>query len=147
MTGDKAAITHDMSPLLYIADRYSKNNYLIDTGAVVSVVPVTNEKQHPTKSSLLAANGTPITVYGEKLISVNLGLRRQFDWVFIIADVRHAIIGADFLQHFQLLVDISGKRLLDNDTKLSTYGEIRHTPNAERILCISCPKSGDRKTR
>lgn len=52
--------------------------FLIDSGADVSVVPKGSGyvQAKPTSMTLFAANGTPIKVYGEALLSVNLGLRR-----------------------------------------------------------------------
>ncbi|GFV55514.1 transposon Ty3-I Gag-Pol polyprotein [Trichonephila clavipes] len=42
--------------------------------------------------------------------NLNLGLRRPFFiWTFIIADVSSPIIGADFLKHFNLLIDLKKK--------------------------------------
>ncbi|GFX29766.1 peptidase A2 domain-containing protein [Trichonephila clavipes] len=41
--------------------------------------------------------------------NLNLGLRRPFIWTFIIADVSSPIIGADFLKHFNLLIDLKKK--------------------------------------
>ena len=35
--------------------------------------------------------------------TINLGLRRTFRWFFLIADVKHPILGVDFLHHFNLL--------------------------------------------
>ncbi|GFU49678.1 hypothetical protein TNCV_2906321 [Trichonephila clavipes] len=51
---------------------------------------------------------------------LNLGLRRPFIWTFIIADVSSPIIGADFLKHFNLLIDLKKKRLVDVETSLFT---------------------------
>jgi hypothetical protein len=53
-------------------------------------------------------------------LSLDLGLRRDFTWRFIIADVTQAIIGADFLSHYGLVVNLRKKRLLDETTSLST---------------------------
>ncbi|XP_036148380.1 uncharacterized protein LOC105840895 [Monomorium pharaonis] len=50
---------------------------------------------------------------------VDLGLRRKFQWQFYVADVGRPIIGADFLRHFNLLVDLNTRRLLDNSTQLA----------------------------
>lgn len=43
---------------------------------------------------------------------------------FIIAEVKQPILGADFLLQNKLLVDISGRRLLDQITSLSVIGSI-----------------------
>ncbi|KAG5327808.1 MOS1T transposase, partial [Pseudoatta argentina] len=55
---------------------------------------------------------------------VNLGLQKTFKWKFCIADVLHPILGADFLSHFGLLIDVKNKRLINNITGLSHYGRI-----------------------
>ncbi|XP_053686175.1 uncharacterized protein LOC128735715 [Sabethes cyaneus] len=67
---------------------------------------------------LFAANGTRIQTYGTKRLTIDLGLRRSFVWVFVIADVKSPIIGADFLKHFGLLADLRRNKLIDNTTRL-----------------------------
>jgi hypothetical protein len=66
-----------------------------------------------------ANNGTNIHTYEWLALSLNLGLRRDFTWRFVAADVRHHIIGVDFLSHFRLLVDCQNNRLLVGITSLS----------------------------
>lgn len=78
-------------------------NFLIDTGANVSVIPVTKtnlkcRNQIKNNYKLFAANGTEINTYGIVTLELNLGLRRSFKWPFIICDVSKPIIGADFLK-------------------------------------------------
>jgi cleavage and polyadenylation specificity factor subunit 1 len=109
--------------------------FLVDTGADVSVIPPSHlERKHPQNLCLEAVNHTPITTYGTRLLTLNLGLRRTFRWAFIVADVRTPIIGADFLHHFSLLVDIKHHKLRDGLTQLSIQGiashdsPISHTP-------------------
>ncbi len=58
-----------------------------------------------------AANNTPIRTYGEHCITLDLGFGKTFSWVFLIADARQRIIGADFLQHFDLIADVRGQRV------------------------------------
>lgn len=88
----------------------------------MSVVPPTRQqKNYPDSHSLLyAANHSPIRTYGEKTITMSLGLRRNFTWKFIIADVTQPLIGADFLSHYNLLVDIRQRKLIDNVTNMHT---------------------------
>lgn len=81
---------------LFLADRKTKIQYLIDTGAVFSVIPPSN-KNLQQQSVLYAANGTPIKCYGTKIIPIDFGLRREMVWEFVVADVTRPIIGADFL--------------------------------------------------
>jgi hypothetical protein len=68
---------------------------------------------------LCTANGTTIHAYGWMPLSLNFGLRRDFTWRFVVADVTRPIIGVDFLSHFGLLVDCRNNRLLDGVTSLS----------------------------
>ncbi|KYN24350.1 hypothetical protein ALC57_04047 [Trachymyrmex cornetzi] len=69
---------------------------------------------------LFAVNNTVIHTYGTKTKILNLGLRRPFRWEFIVAAVKQPIIGADFLTHHGLLPDLKRRRLLDEQTLLST---------------------------
>jgi hypothetical protein len=68
---------------------------------------------------LCAANGTSIQTYGWLPLSLNFGLRRDFTWRFVVADVTRPNIGVDVLPHFVLLVDCRNNRLLDGVTSLS----------------------------
>ena len=111
--------------LFQVRDKDSKRNYLVDTGAQVSVVPPTaaERKNGPVKGMLLhAANGSLIRTYGLRSVTLNLGLRRVFKWVFVVADVKQNILGADFLYHFAILVDVRNKQLVDNTTSLKVSG-------------------------
>lgn len=69
--------------------------------------------------SLSAANGTVINTYGNKLLSIDIGLRRNFTFSFVLASVDRPIIGADFISSFDLLVDLKRRRLIDSQTGLS----------------------------
>lgn len=114
---------------LYIVDRATKVAYLIDTGADLCVFPrnlVRNKRLSKSNYELFAANGTPIATYGLCTLSLNLGLRREFTWKFVIADVNKPIIGVDFLDFYGLLVDIRNKCLKDGNTNLFTKGKIVH---------------------
>lgn len=118
------------SSRLYILDRKMRQKFLVDTGAVLSIWPsrLTPNRVRNHSLTLFAANGSPIPTYGEKLISLNFGLRRTFNWFFIVANVDNPIIGADFLHNFELLVDIKNKRLVDGKTKLFSNGDVVSGP-------------------
>ncbi|XP_053964376.1 uncharacterized protein K02A2.6-like [Anastrepha ludens] len=118
----EAAKTHR----LRIYDTSANMHFLIDTGADVSVIPkcANAARASPNGTKLFAANGSPISVFGEAILKLNLNLRREFLWNFLIADVSQAIIGADFLGHFELLVDLKKRCLLDRKTELRSICEI-----------------------
>jgi cleavage and polyadenylation specificity factor subunit 1 len=69
---------------------------------------------------LTAANGNPITTHGTADIKIAIRkLRREFSWKCVVADVVTPLLGADFLNNFNLCVDVRNKRLVDNTTKCS----------------------------
>lgn len=106
---------------LFVSDRKSKIQFLVDTGSDLCVFPRTISKIRRPKSAyqLFAANGSPITTYGSTQLELDFGLRRAYSWRFIVADVSKAIIGADFLSHYGLIVDCRNRRLIDSLTTLS----------------------------
>ena len=110
--------------LFYVHDSRSNTRFLVDTGAEVSVVPPTRaERSRPQGIfTLQAVDGTQIATYGVRSCSLNIGLRRTFRWVFMIANVKQAILGADFLHHFGLVVDIRHHTLSDSTTHLQVNG-------------------------
>ena len=107
--------------LFYVHDRCSNTNFLVDTGAEVSVIAPSLADPHST-FSLQAVNGSQIATFGVRSCTLNLGLRRTFRSVFIIADVKQAILDADFLQHFGLTVDLRHHTLSDSTTHLQING-------------------------
>ncbi|UYV74544.1 hypothetical protein LAZ67_12000082 [Cordylochernes scorpioides] len=94
--------------------------------AEISVLPPRPEdrRRGPTKFTLTAANNSPIKTYGERFLNLDLGLRRDFKWRFIIADTNKAILGADFMEHFGIIPDIKGKFIIDSLTKLRKRASI-----------------------
>nr|CUU99445.1 hypothetical transcript [Hymenolepis microstoma] len=115
------------SRLLYVLDRNSKRRFLVDTGSEVSVIPRSEEKRclKPTGTPLLAANNSKVYTYGQKFLNLDLGLRREFPYVFLIADVKKPIIGADFLSTFRLLVNFRDRVISDDVTSLQVVCHTR----------------------
>ncbi|XP_057335044.1 uncharacterized protein LOC130673848 [Microplitis mediator] len=107
---------------LFVVDLTTNTQYLVDSGSDLSVYPYVRVKCKPTPVGyqLYAANDSLIGTYGCITLSLNLGLRQEFAWRFIIADVTKPIIGADFLSHFNLLIDLNHKQLRDDSTALQT---------------------------
>lgn len=117
---------HSESRRLFVHDKETGLRFLIDTGADLSVFPrLQNGGSHgKTSYQLSAANGTPIATYGMVTRVLNLGLRRDFPWQFVVADVSRPILGADFLAHYGLIPDLQQGRLIDSKTKLASQGVI-----------------------
>ena len=79
-------------------------------------------------------NGTAIRTFGQRSVAVELGLAKSFEWSFTIADVSKSILGADFLRHYGLLVDLKCKRLMDADTFLTVPTSYRRSTVSK--LCV-----------
>ncbi|GBM36992.1 hypothetical protein AVEN_9478-1 [Araneus ventricosus] len=122
---------------LYVQDRITKTQFLVDTGSDVSCYPKSylSEVLKLQGTTLFAANGSHIKTFGSKLLSLDLGLQRKLQWPFVIADITKPIIGADFLQQFGLLVDLKKRCLLDPITNLKCTGRagFSEIPNVKTI--------------
>ena len=92
-------------------------------------------KHLPDKLTLMAVNDTPIRTYGKRSLTRNLGLRRSFPWIFIIAEVQKPILGADFLRHFGLLVDMKQHQLVDAATHLYIQGVLSSDSSSSPSIC------------
>ncbi|GBO25985.1 hypothetical protein AVEN_213061-1 [Araneus ventricosus] len=102
-------------------------SFLVDTGSGVSLIPAnTYQKRNSLQQTLFAANSSTINVYGQKTLSLNFNLRRDFLWTFQIADVSIPILGADFLHYFELVPDLRNKCLRDTKTKLQSVGHLKY---------------------
>ncbi|XP_078051838.1 uncharacterized protein LOC144477985 [Augochlora pura] len=123
---------------LFVTDRDTKLNFMVDTGSDWCMYPRSrvSDPREKTLYVLHAANGSKISTYGYVSLRLNLGLRRDFMWRFVIADVTTPIIGADFLSFYHLLVDLCAKRLLDGITTLKTRGRV-FPSRTESIRAIS----------
>ncbi|UYV74341.1 K02A2.6-like [Cordylochernes scorpioides] len=89
--------------------------------------------------------GTEISKYGTQILSLDLGLRRQFQWPFVIAETNRGILGADFLNNLKLILDIDRRQLIDGITNLTikgdncsisekTFSSYRTTSNFSKLL-------------
>ncbi|GFU22777.1 retrovirus-related Pol polyprotein from transposon 17.6 [Trichonephila clavipes] len=126
---------------LFLLDRKSDQKFLIDSGSEICVIPPspTMNKSPQSNFSLFAANNTKIPAYGMVRKELNLGLRRPFIWTFIIADVSSPIIGADFLKHFNLLIDLKKKKpsILTVDANISFKNILSEYPDLSNPSLIS----------
>ncbi|XP_026469730.1 uncharacterized protein LOC113373662 [Ctenocephalides felis] len=81
---------------LHITDRKTSIQFLIDSGSVLSILPAHKFANGHAKEELLAV---------------------------FVADVATAIIEADFLSNYNLLIDLKGRRLIDSTTGLASDGK------------------------
>ncbi|GFR10167.1 transposon Tf2-6 polyprotein [Trichonephila clavata] len=127
-----------ISRRLFIKDKSSNIAFLIDTGSDFSVLPasISEKRKGNSIQQLSAANTSPINVYGKRLLTLDLNLRRVFRWPFLIASVSVPIIGADFLYHFNISPDLRNRKLIDNATKLSAICKLV-SPEVHSIKLVS----------
>ena len=93
---------------LHVYDRKLDIKFLVDPGSIISLLPRSHSTgKTPSETlKLTAANGSCINTYGQHVLTLDLGLRRAFSWIFIVADVKSVIIVADFFTHYGLVVDL-----------------------------------------
>ena len=99
--------------LLYVYDNRMEEKWLVDGGAIISIIPPTADHiaSGPTGESLRAANGTIISCYGSSYRTLSIG-GKDFPFEFTVAAVNQRIIGADFLANFHLAPNHRDAKLL-----------------------------------
>ena len=100
--------------LLHVIDEVEGTRWLVDGGALVSIIPPTKTQRRlgPNGTQLCAANGTKIDCYGKVRKTLVIG-KRQFEFDVTIANVRQRILGADFLATFYLAPNHRDGSLMD----------------------------------
>ncbi|KFD58638.1 LOW QUALITY PROTEIN: hypothetical protein M513_00331 [Trichuris suis] len=95
-------------------------DFLVDAGAAVSLL-LANQilsnlhcQRKPSNASVHAINGTPVAVHGSKTLTVHFDVLPPAKWTFIVANVETAIIGADFIHHHRLVVDLANSRVFQS---------------------------------
>ncbi|GIY86501.1 reverse transcriptase [Caerostris extrusa] len=79
---------------------------------------------------LFAANGAAIPTYGKRLLKLDLGLRREFNWLFIIAAVSQPIIGTPYAGNFSSVkATIENSKFHQLLSEFSTLKGASTTPN------------------
>jgi cleavage and polyadenylation specificity factor subunit 1 len=106
---------------LFVSDIPTGRQFLIDSGAEISVIPPGNNTPRPSDTILTAANDTRIKTYSPKQLQIDLSFKRFFTWTFEMADLSRPIIEADFLHYYGLLIDIRNNRLVDLADQKSVF--------------------------
>ena len=102
-------------------------NFLVDSGASVSVF-LAPASFSSSGIRLVTASGSVMTCSGSRIIPLQFGSKR-FQWTFQQAPVSIPILGADFLSHHHLLVNMAGGRLFEPSDPLPP-GEFLPTASA-----------------
>ena len=106
---------HSTASSLKLKDSESGYDFLVDTGACKSFVPMPKRKVlklSPYEGQrIITANGQPLKIHG--MIRLHLVIQdRKYTWDFLVANVTLPILGADFLAAHRLAVDMAGQRLI-----------------------------------
>ena len=97
--------------VFFISDRKSGEKFLVDTGANRSLYPRAKVNDPgPRGHDMHAANGSGIATFGRTQVSIEADGQRYL-WPFLIADVCLPMLGAAFLKHYDLLVDVRRQKL------------------------------------
>ncbi|XP_064486110.1 uncharacterized protein LOC135398655 [Ornithodoros turicata] len=128
--------------LFFVDGKSHGYSFLVGTGAQVSVLPASalDCRRSPIRH-LSAVNGTAVPVYAERSSALDLALRRQFRWIFLVAVVTHPVVVVDFLNHFRLMVDTARRRLVDSTTTLSVAGILKFHRSARHSVLGIKPAS------
>lgn len=121
-----AAGTSGGGSRLFLRDPTTNMTFLVDSGADVTVIPPTSttDLNNGTSFPIYAANSTLIQTYGTRLCKFDFNLRKNFTWRVIVAKVATPILGADFIKHYGLIVDLKQGCLIDPQTGVRTYGNL-----------------------
>jgi hypothetical protein len=114
--------------MIFLQDDDSKQQFMVDTGAVCSVLPH-RLKAQPAGPQLSGADGRSIPTWGTIRHHLSFGLRTFFVTFFLSA-VYRPILGLDFLSAHGLLVDPVGRQVLDS----KTLKPLSKTPSAAGTL-------------
>ena len=111
------AVPGQREQLLFIHDNHNNIKWLIDSGAAYSIIPpsMAQRTQGPQSNHLQAANGSQTACFGKVERNVVFG-NKSYKFEFIIADVKHHIIGADFLAEHGLAPNQRDGNLIDLDS-------------------------------
>jgi len=126
--------------LIYLKDSRTGTgtDYLVDTGAAVSVLPHRSTAP-PSRPSLVGADGKPISAWGTAKKTLTFGLRNFF-CSFILAAVARPILGIDFLAAHRLLVDPFSRLVLDAATLKPLGAAVAAAPSKfTATLCEIAP--------
>ena len=95
--------------------------------------PTSGDVCSPSTHQLLAANQSIIPTYGATELKLDPGGCFTHIWQFIVADVKHPILGSDFLRITGLIIDHRGRKLIDSTSLVSVPLQ---TPRSRNVVSI-----------
>ena len=112
----------EKNPLFYVMDRITTTRFLVDTEAACLVIPQTIAGCGTSFHSSVQGNIFLSTIGGGCLITsglfstkLDLGFSRFFSFTFYVSSqLDYGMLGAHFLAHHQLCVNVASQRLIEN---------------------------------
>jgi len=105
-------------------------NFLVDTGAAVSVIPHSASLSTAQGPNLGGVDGKGIASWGKVFRTVCFNGKTFTDVPFLLAAVAKPILGADFFTTHHLLVDTATNSVLYAETLLPVGGSSAHGSEA-----------------
>ena len=132
------AATGPKGSLLHVVDQNEGHKWLVDGGALLSIIPPTNSQRRlgPNGLGLCAANGTKIDCFGSVEKTLIIG-NRSFTFNFTIANVRQRILGSDFLAAFYLAPNHRDGTLIDLDSLDVLPATFAHNAKSNPITLVN----------
>jgi hypothetical protein len=139
--------------LIFLKDDLTGDNFLVDTGATLSVVPH-NAKVSPSGPTLNGANGLPIPTWGT--VTKNVRFQgKTFKHTFLQAAVAGPILGIDFLKQFNVTIAPAANKVLFASTicapstdrcsnqiaPFTAATQLKSTPGIPPTTANSCTRS------
>ncbi|KAH0568629.1 hypothetical protein KQX54_021316 [Cotesia glomerata] len=112
---------------VYVTDKCAQIRFLVDTAATCSVVNYSDVPKFNQLSgdimwseSVTNINNTEIKSYGTITVEFDFKMQQNFSWTFKIIDDMDelSILGIDFLNYYEFVVDCKNKKLLNQDILL-----------------------------
>ena len=128
------AMTGANKALFYVWDCQSKRNFFNRhwrRSKRIASNTIRPTKKEQSAQILLAANGSKITTFGSRAVTIDLS-QGKFKWTFVIANVAQPILGADFLRAHSLSVDMKHQHLVN--AQLSTSIPMENAPGIPQQL-------------
>ena len=131
------AVSGQKGSLLHINDSRTNEKWLVDGGALLSIIPPTPQQRNygNNGTQLKAANGTNIDCFGTITKTITIG-ERSFTFEFIIANVSQRILGADFLAAFYLAPNHRDGVLFDLNTFDTLPATLAHGVKSDPINLV-----------
>ena len=124
--------------LFYLHDDCSGLDFLVDSGASVSLYPH-QSKEWSHGPRLKQADGSALPSWGRRRFELCFG-GRQFTFEFLLAAVDRPILGMDFLAKYKWLIDVPGRQILDSATMAPIFPvAVGGLGEEERVAHVQAP--------